>query len=503
MKLVKSLLLGSATALVAVSGASAADLGVKKPSPVEYVKVCNTYGAGFFYIPGGNTCLKIGGRVRAEYYFGENRHAGYNAGSDTGFRAQGQIQADARTATEYGTLRTFVRLFVNSRTGNSTSGTQQRYGSAVVATGADFNGQTQTGIEVTAFIQFAGFTAGRAGSFFDFYTGDLNWQGTVSNGISTFAGSTNLFAYTATFGQGFSATISAEDPVLRRQYIATGRDQTLAAGNIALTGRTPLNAAASAGNQSFYGGAQLPDFVGNLRYEAAWGSAQIAGAVHEVIPLRITGGGAGAAAQAVARDYGWAVQGGVKVNLPFIGAGDTLWLQAGYGEGTNGYINAGGNKGSGNLNGSFDGYVAETTADALAYVGADGRARIELSQTFAGFAGFEHYWTPTIRQSIFGAYSEVNYGRGVAPQLAGSAGVLAIAGTSISQSYEWQVGSRIVWTPIKDLDIGAEVQYNSVGNNNRASNYVGGVLPINVRLGSTRIRSSLASALYATSDRNT
>ena len=60
MKLVKSLLLGSATALVAVSGASAADLGVKKPAAVEYVKVCNTYGAGFFFIPGSNTCLKVG-----------------------------------------------------------------------------------------------------------------------------------------------------------------------------------------------------------------------------------------------------------------------------------------------------------------------------------------------------------------------------------------------------------------------------------------------------------
>ena len=240
MKLVKSLLLGSATALVAVSGASAADLGVKKPSPVEYVKVCNTYGAGFFYIPGGNTCLKVGGRARAEYYFGENRHAGYNAGSDTGFRAQGHIQLDARTATEYGTLRTFVRLILNSRTGNATSGTQQRYGTSTVATGADFNGQAQTNLDFTAFIQFAGFTAGRAGSFFDFYTGDINWQGTASNGIATVSGNTNLFAYTASFGQGFSATISVEDPIERRQYIATGRDQTLAAGNIALTGRTPL-----------------------------------------------------------------------------------------------------------------------------------------------------------------------------------------------------------------------------------------------------------------------
>ena len=34
---------------------------------VEYVKVCSLYGAGFYYIPGTDTCLKIGGYVRAEW----------------------------------------------------------------------------------------------------------------------------------------------------------------------------------------------------------------------------------------------------------------------------------------------------------------------------------------------------------------------------------------------------------------------------------------------------
>ena len=69
MKLVKSLLLGSAAGLVAVAGASAADLGVKKPTAVEYVKTCPQYGAGFFVVPGTTSCLKIIGRVRADYIF--------------------------------------------------------------------------------------------------------------------------------------------------------------------------------------------------------------------------------------------------------------------------------------------------------------------------------------------------------------------------------------------------------------------------------------------------
>ena len=53
MKL-KSLLLGSAAVLVAasVAGARAADAIVVEPEPVEYVRICDAYGEGWFYIPG-------------------------------------------------------------------------------------------------------------------------------------------------------------------------------------------------------------------------------------------------------------------------------------------------------------------------------------------------------------------------------------------------------------------------------------------------------------------
>ena len=58
---IKSLLLGSAAAFAVVTGAQAADVVVAQPEPVEYVKVCDAYGAGFFYIPGTETCLHISG----------------------------------------------------------------------------------------------------------------------------------------------------------------------------------------------------------------------------------------------------------------------------------------------------------------------------------------------------------------------------------------------------------------------------------------------------------
>ena len=67
----KGLLLGSAAALLAVGGAQAADLPVKAKA-VEYVKICSLYGAGFYYIPGTDTCIKLGGYLRAEVAMNTN-----------------------------------------------------------------------------------------------------------------------------------------------------------------------------------------------------------------------------------------------------------------------------------------------------------------------------------------------------------------------------------------------------------------------------------------------
>ena len=115
MKLAKSLFLGSVAGLAAVAGAQAADLPVAKAAAVEYVRVCSTYGAGFFYIPGTETCLRVGGRVRAEFHV--PRAVTRREDDSIGFRARGRIQLDARTATAYGLLRTFVRFEMTRNTG--------------------------------------------------------------------------------------------------------------------------------------------------------------------------------------------------------------------------------------------------------------------------------------------------------------------------------------------------------------------------------------------------
>ena len=119
MKMVKSLLLGSAAGLVAVAGAQAADLPVKA-KPVEYVKICSLYGVGFYYIPGTDMCLKVGGWVRAQYQYhanGSTTSGNFNGGgadvrnnttNESTWRSRGYVTLDARNQTPYGTVRAYM-----------------------------------------------------------------------------------------------------------------------------------------------------------------------------------------------------------------------------------------------------------------------------------------------------------------------------------------------------------------------------------------------------------
>ena len=94
---IKTLLLGSAAAFAVIGGAQAADLSVAEP--VEYVKVCDYFGTGYFYIPGSDTCLKIGGWVRfyGNFYGTKvNNTSGSHSGS-WDFQTQAEVQFTAKS----------------------------------------------------------------------------------------------------------------------------------------------------------------------------------------------------------------------------------------------------------------------------------------------------------------------------------------------------------------------------------------------------------------------
>src|SRR5215813_8190910 len=312
-KMVKSLLLGTAAGLVGVAGAQAADMPVKA-APVQYVKICSLYGDGFYYIPGTDICLKIGGYVRGEYFYNYGANGtngpfqGGTAGTGAGYkdrvdgadflmRTRAYAWFDSRQKTEYGTLRSYLQIGVNYDSPNVTS--------------TSFNANR-------AFIQFAGFTVGTAQSFFDFYSAPASsFFGPPSS--DTGDGGLKVFAYTAQYGNGFSATFSFEEPRVIGTAPLNGGVVNTQLGN-PLIGTTFDTDKAKI---------RFPDIVQNWRVDQAWGSAQLMVAAHDV-----SGGyfAAGAAGQCVflanavgtitgseicghpADKLGWAVGGGAKLN---------------------------------------------------------------------------------------------------------------------------------------------------------------------------------------------
>jgi hypothetical protein len=406
MTLFKSLILGSAAGIVAVAGAQAADLPVAEP--VEYVKVCDTYGAGFFYIPGGETCLKISGFVRADYVVVQPR---VNKNNFDGFRSRGRINFDARTATEYGLLRSYVRVQLEK---NSASGN-----------GSVAPSPQGAGVDM-AYIQFAGLTAGWLDSFFDFKPYP-SYAGMYTSDIQT-----SVLAYTAQFGNGFSATIAIEDGTWRK---SANMGEITQAPNGVSNKFMPYNAA----------GQRIPDVVGQLRLEQGWGEAQLSGAYHQ---LRNTQVGK-IFPQPGPDEAGFAVQGGVLVKLPMIAEDDYAYASGAFSDGALSYTLSGIGIG---CCGNFDIASGVPISD---FITGPNSNKIKTTQSWNVNAGFEHHFNENWRATFSGSYVNVDFARSIVVANAN------VAGTKKFDA-DWTSGvfaGQLIWTPVKGLDIGAEVDF--------------------------------------------
>jgi hypothetical protein len=179
---IKMILVSTTAALAAISGAQAADAIVAaEPEPVEYVRVCDAYGSGYFYIPGTETCLKISGYVRFQVNAGPNASAtignGTYVANDTDWDAytRGQVQFTAKSDTEYGPLT----------------------GVIVLQTNADNASSQQVKLD-SAYIDIAGF---RAGLFYSWWddglsgeTDDIGSKVTLHNSIRYQYDAENVYA---------------------------------------------------------------------------------------------------------------------------------------------------------------------------------------------------------------------------------------------------------------------------------------------------------------------
>ena len=198
---IKSLLLGSAAAFAVVSGAQAADAIVAAaPEPMEYVKVCDAFGTGYFYIPGTETCLKIGGLVRWQLDYSKGGvvsttapvNAGYKWGSYSG--SQFRLDVQAKNDSEVGTVYSMIEIRGFS---GQTAGTG-------INTGTTYNGgytaYYYAGIDAGAY----GFEVGKFDGnywtrFFGFggFTDDGGSYAYTDNSYAAFFGKVGSISYTA------------------------------------------------------------------------------------------------------------------------------------------------------------------------------------------------------------------------------------------------------------------------------------------------------------------
>ena len=477
MKMVKSLLLGSAAGLVAVAGAQAADLPVKA-KPVQYVKICSLYGVGFYYIPGTDMCLKVGGWARVYEAWGVNGNStngalatGQNSTRSTqnlAPKVRGYVTMDARNQTEYGTLRAYIDVGFSSGGASTDIGSGNVTNPGTNPTLANYD----NGVGFSsnrAFIQFAGFTFGVTQSFYDFYSQSATsfFGGMINPASDTGdAGEFVFGAYTAQFGNGLSATLALENP--RNGNVYNGGSATMfqVATGSATTGNLGIGPSSSQEAQ------QWPDVVANLRVDQTWGSAQLMGAIHDVAATYY---GSSVATGHPNDQIGWAVGAGIKINAPMIGPGDYLQAQVNYSEGARKYVDFSYNNMYSVFQGSTYG-IGIGSDGVFSSIGATG---IELTTAWGVNAAYEHFWTKQWQTSVYGAYTATSYDANANAYLCTAETVAAFSsnGVTCNNNFQtWTVGTRTQFNLDANTYLGVDVVYEKLqtGLSGMLANYGNG-----------------------------
>ena len=242
-----------------------------------------------------------------------------------------------------------------------------------------------------------------------------------------------------------------------------------------IAGLGPGGVIAGTGVTPFVGSARMPDIVGVLRIDQGWGVAQLSGALHQVranlfpTPAAAIGfAGQTAYANSVngSSSLGFAVQGGVQFNLDqFLAPGDKLWIQATYARGAIGYVS--GNNLSFNNGPSSSaayGIGANNVSDSWGWAGGYRQfdcvftwtGSCDKSSAFAIVAALKHYWTPTLSSSLFGSYYRVAYSSGANTPINIFTGGASVGLPNYNES---RIGTNLVWTPVRNFDIGTEITW--------------------------------------------
>ena len=340
---------------------------------------------------------------------------------------RGRIDLDGRTPTGYGVARTFVSLRGTGATGLRKSA----YDYNLATVSPTLTGTNPDLVMERAFMQWAGFTAGVAGS-------NYALMPSLTYTANTWAGFPNgqrQLAYTAVLGGGLSATVAIEDKQM------WGNDQT----NVNRIDTT--NA-----------------LVGNIRLDQAWGFA----AIHGVVGKHTVTNAAAPAASGTspqltyaassslsvtlgnpASKTGYGVGATVSFNLDMITKGDKIWLTTNYENGWYGAVAS-----SGSLTSPSDGSSGGRTLGGVVRKDANvvylGTAAAGFDTTTGWNVGgqYLHNWSSNLRSMFTAGYIQFN------PPTQAQTTALAWGKGSFTETR-----ASLIYSPVKDMDIGVEIQY--------------------------------------------
>jgi hypothetical protein len=461
------------------------------------VKVCSLYGDGFYYIPGTQTCLKFGGFLRTEW----DENAG---GSFTPFfatnglqtraqdqlttRARGVLTIDVREQSAFGTLRAYVAAgWQQTSNDNPTLSLPGNIVGTAGGASTPVGGNNSSTYLLRAFIQFGGFTFGKTASFYDFFnTSKYSYQTEFLYrdyaGIGVFT-----YGYTQQLGNGIAATIAVQDDTVFGHPVLDVSRVTATT----FVGDNPFQIGAggptNSGNTN--AGFVVPDIVGAVRLDQVWGGAQIAAIAHDNRSSAYLNPGNGIIDTSAhpSDQWGFAVQGGLELNLANWGwaKGDSFAVQSQYCVGD---IESCNNNGA-NRNGDIfwgrrsGGNIGLAWADNAFFtnttIGGALQTGLQLSTAWNIWAAVQHYWVPEIRTSLYGGYLQFQanssavdanfcaplHAGGTLTTVAGGATIVGSSAVSASGCADWAawaIGSRTIWNPVRNLDIGVDVLYSQL-----------------------------------------
>lgn len=166
---------------------------------------------------------------------------------------------------------------------------------------------------------------------------------------------------------------------------------------------------------------EAPDFIARARYEQPWGHLQAAALVRK-----------SEAPTGFDDETGFAITGSGKIKLPFLGAKDNFSFQGVYTNGASRYV--------------LDAAIA--TGDIA--TGPGGQS--DTIEVISGFAAFQHFWADNWRSTLVGSIVDIDR-----PSFFDAPNAIEETG---------YVAGNLIWSPVANIDIGAEVQYGRIQREN-------------------------------------